>query len=159
MQWLIGREPRRTLRRALVLAVVTYLLFGHVLRPVLVRGISMEPTLHDGGLRLANLLRYRNHEPQRGDIVIIRMAGGRSFYLKRVLAMPGETISFRNGHRQLSGRPAPEPYLADAGTWDMAPIELGPAQYFVAGDNRSVPIEQHLVGTVARADIRGGLLW
>lgn len=157
--WLVGRRPRRTLVRATVLALATYVLFGHIWRPMLVRGISMEPTLHDGAIRLATLVRYRHRSPERGDIVIIAMAGGRSYYLKRVLALPGETIAFQDGLRLLDGSPAVEAYLREAGHWNMGPVHLDPGQYFVGGDNRSVPFEQHLAGSVNRSDIRGGLLW
>lgn len=157
--WLVGRRPRRTLVRATALAMATYVLFGHIWRPMLVRGISMEPTLHDGAIRLATLVRYRHRSPDRGDIVIIAMAGGRSFYLKRILALPGETIAFQDGLRLLDGRPAAEDYLHERGRWTMAPVRLEAGQYFVGGDNRSVPFEQHLAGTVALSDIRGGLLW
>ena len=110
-------------------------------------------------VRIVNLLKYRNNDPVRGDVVVIAPAGRRVYYLKRILGLPGETVSFNAGQLTVNGQPQEESYLADRGDWNMAPAALESNEYFVAGDNRAVPIEQHLIGVVSKEKIAGGLLW
>jgi signal peptidase I len=160
MSWVwtaaVGRSPRRTLRRAVRPALAAALLFGALLRPVVIRGRSMEPTLPDGSVRLAT--RWwtdAQRRPARGDVAVIRRAGGRMFYVKRIIALPGETVALNRGTLYINGAVTPEPYLADAGDWSMPEIRLGPDEFFVAGDNRSMPIEDHALGRVERRRLAG----
>ncbi len=157
--WVAGRRPLRTLWRAALLGLLTYALCTYVVRPVRVRGVSMEPTLADRSLHLANLLRHVRKAPDRGDVVLIAMAGRRSYYVKRILALPDETIQLRQGELRVNGEVVPEPYLAERGDWDMPEVVLGPEQYFVAGDNRTMPLADHLAGVVHRDRIAGGLIF
>lgn len=157
--WLLGRRPSRTLVRALVLALLTYGVGRHLARPVRVRGTSMEPTLADRSLHLASLVRYRRAPPARGDVVIIAMAGGRAFYLKRVLGLPGERVKLESGRLFINGTVQPEPYLPEGGGWTMPERPLEPDEFFVAGDNRRMPLEDHAAGVVQRDRIVGGLLF
>lgn len=154
---LIGRNPRRTAVRALVLAAVSYVVFGHVVRPVRVQGISMAPTLSDGSLHAINLVAYRRSAPQRGDLVAVAMPGGNAYYLKRVLALPGETVAFEQGRLLIDDRPMDEPYLTVTGAWTMPALRVPADHYFIAGDNRSTLFEGHTLGVVARDRISGRL--
>lgn len=159
LRLLWGRNPRRTLLRAGILAAVLLLLFSQVLRPTWTRGVSMEPNIQDGSFRFINYLAYRNRDPRRGDIVVIPMRGKRSYYLKRVLGEPGETLGFSNGQLMINGQVMPEPWKPSEGNWSLPPQAIPPGEYFIAGDNRAVPIEQHLIGRVKRKQITGGLLY
>lgn len=155
---LIGRNPRRTLVRMAVTVVVCTVVFKYMFRPALVNGESMEPTVPDRGLRFINLLAYRGEDPQRGDIVAVRMAGKDMFYLKRVLGLPGETVELRDGVLLINQREVNESYLAYRGSWTMKPHTLGEDEYWVAGDNRSMPMANHKQGTTHRRFICGRLL-
>jgi signal peptidase I len=119
----------------------------------------MEPTLHNRSIHLASLLTYSRKEPQRGDIVLISMSGRDVMYMKRVLALPGEHISFMGGQLFINGSPTNEMYLRARGSWTMPEMLLRPDEYFVAGDNRSVDINYHTLGTVYRGDILGRILF
>lgn len=154
-----GRHPKRTLRRALALAAVSGWFFGFVLRPVRVAGESMAPTVKNESLRFALLLRYRFGEPRRGDIVVIRMAGRRVMYLKRVLAVGGDRVAFESGILRVNGEPRPEPYVVFEGNWAVPELELAGNEFFVAGDNRREPLARHAAGVVTRDRIAGGLLY
>ena len=153
-----GRRLSITLVRAVVLAVGCWLLLRFVCLPLRVAGTSMLPTIRDGSWHLANLLQYRWREPRRGELVMIRMVGRRAFYLKRVLALPGERIAFVRGQLWINDREMTEPYLREYGDWTMPEVTLAPGEYFVAGDHRALPLAQHKAGAVCRADIMGGLL-
>lgn len=158
-RWIVGARPRRTLVRTAVLAVVCLGVFGFVLRPVRVRGISMEPTIHDGAFRFGLLTAYAFAEPGEGDIVMVRLAGRSVMYLKRVLAVPGQRVQFRAGELWIDGVLRPEPYVRLAGTWQTESIRLGEGEYLVAGDNRSAPLSRHMAGVTTRDRIEGRLAW
>ena len=156
---IIGGSPRRTLRVALLLALLTFVVFRYVVLPVRVQGLSMEPTFHNRSIHLAYMLAYAKHPPRRGDIVLISMSGRGTMYMKRVLALPGERISFMGGQLFINGKPVSEGYLKQRGSWTMPEMSLRPDEYFVAGDNRSVDISYHMLGSVYRSDILGGILF
>ncbi len=154
----LGSNPKVTLGRCFILALTSFLIFGFWLRPVRVVGISMEPTLPDGGLRLVDILRYRNHPPRAGDIVVIAMPGGKAFYMKRVIGTPGETLSFVDGQLYINGARMLEPYIGVAGHWQMPPTLVPENHFFVAGDNRTTSFVGHTLGIVERSRITGALL-
>ncbi len=159
LRLLIGRNPRRTALRLVITAVALTLLCTRVLMPTRIVGASMEPTVRNGSWQVINLLRYRWSEPRRGDMVCIRLAGRRVTFLKRVLAGPGDRVAFDAGRLVVNGEPADEPYVKlDGGGWTLAEVILADSRWFVAGDNRSMPAGEHVVGVVERRRIIGGLL-
>lgn len=154
-----GRDPRRTALRTVLVALVAFLVFGRIWRPAWVDGESMAPTVADRSLRFISLLRYARRDPQRGDIVVVRLAGGRVMYLKRVLATGGDRIAFSNGVLRVNGEVWPEPYVRLPGDWTFDEMTLEPDAFFVAGDNRSLLPPAHVAGAVQRDRIAGGLLY
>jgi signal peptidase I len=163
---LIGRNPRRTTLRLLVVVAVVVLLRYFVLIPIQVDGPSMLPTYHQGKVDIVNRLAYLWHGPQRGDVVAIRFSGvsrlsGKSLMLmKRVVGLPGETVEFVNGRLLINGRPRDEPYLKYPCTWDFRPEhwQLGDDEFYVVGDNRSMPQEDHFKGAAKLDRIVGKVL-
>lgn len=138
----IGRNPKRTLIRAIVLGVVCFVffkfyVFEQLIRPVRVDGNSMFPTYHNGARNYINKLAYRHADPKRGDVVAIRMAGEHEMYLKRIVGLPGETVAFAHGKLLINGKEIDEPYLKHhSPAPDLEPVTLKPHQYYVIGDNR-----------------------
>jgi signal peptidase I len=160
----IGRRPKNTLIRVLVLVVICFVLFKFILLPIRIEGISMEPTCPNGKISCVNRLAFFRHEPQRGDIVSVRLSapGGLTtpslMYMKRVIALPGETISFYAGKVYINGELLDEPYIKLPSDWNHEPIQCGPDQYYVVGDNRSMPFRLHEQGRADRHRIVGKLL-
>ncbi len=158
-RWIWGRDPRLTLFRAVILGLCAWVVFSGPLRPVRVAGGSMEPALRSGELRWANLWGLRHRPPRAGEVVLVRAdQRGRLMYLKRVLAVPGERIAFRNGRLIVNGREVPEPYVVYSDHWNTGEYELRPDEFYVAGDHRDQPIEQHAT-FVAPRDRIAGILW
>jgi signal peptidase I len=156
---LIGRNPKRTLVRIVVLVVVSVIIFNYVLVPVRVDGVSMLPTYRENGVNFVNRLAYLFHEPQRGDVVTVRLlAGAHRMYMKRIVGLPGETVAFRDGRLLINGQPLEEPYVKFPCNWDMEPKQVGADQYYVVGDNRDNPWEGHAQGRPARELILGKVL-
>jgi signal peptidase I len=154
---IFGRRPRRTLVRALLWAVLTVVAFKFFFVPVRAWGISMEPTWESGGLHLANMQAYRWRNPERGDIVTIRLAGG--VLVKRIIGLPGERLSIVAGVVQIDSRPLDEPYVKQRASWNLPERRLGTREYFVIGDNRSMLITDHDLRTVSRDVITGRFIF
>ena len=91
--------------RVLVLAALSFVTFRWVLIPVRAEGISMEPTYRSGSLNLLNRLAYGYRQPERGDIVGIKLAGPHVLYVKRIIALPGERILITRGQVYINGAP------------------------------------------------------
>jgi signal peptidase I len=155
---LIGRNPKVTLVRVAVLVVTSYVVFGFILLPARIEGISMLPTYKDRSVNFVNRLAYLRHEPQRGDVVGIRLAGPHVMYMKRIIGLPGETVAFAGGRVLINGEVLDEPYEKTRCHWDRPPVQLSPDEYFVVGDNRTMPWEEHEFGKVERGRIMGKAL-
>lgn len=158
---LLGARPRRTLLRCGLLLLICVLLFGYVLAILRLDGQSMEPTYRHGAIALANRLAYFRQGPERGDVVAVRLreSGRGIFYLKRVVGLPGEQVGFRDGQLWVDGRPVSEPYLVYPSDWDMDPVLCSPDEYFLVGDNRSMPIRDHTFGRARGSLILGKVIF
>jgi signal peptidase I len=155
----MGRNPKATLVRIAVLIVACLVVFNKfVLLPIRVEGISMLPNYKDRSWNFVNRLAYLWHEPQRGDVVSIRMAGIHEMYMKRIIGLPGETVTFVDGRVLINGEVLDEPYEKTPCDWNCPTVRLGLAEYFVVGDNRTMPPELHKHGATSRSRIIGKLL-
>jgi signal peptidase I len=159
----IGRRPKWTLVRLAVLVVASVVVFKFVLLPIRVTGISMEPTFHDRAVNFVNRLAYVRGQPQRGDVVGLRFrddpdAPVHVLLLKRLVGLPGDAISFADGHVCLNGVPQEEPYLKLPSRWNLQEKTLGPDDYYFVGDNRSMPPDLHKHGIASRSQIVGRVL-
>ena len=157
---LIGRNPRRTLLRIGVIVITCVLLRAYVVVPIRVKGPSMLPTYKTGGINLVYRLAYRTQGPQRGDVVAIRLAGESVMLMKRVIGLPGETVTFANGRLRINGRDMEEPYVKFKCNWNFIPEQSQPGadEYYVVGDNRTMPHTDHTQGVAQRRRIVGKVL-
>lgn len=96
-RWIAGADPKRTAIRVVVLIALSVITFRYVLLPVRGIGISMEPTMTQGDLVFLNKVIYHLREPQRGDVVAVRIAGESVVLVKRIVGLPGEQIGFHEG--------------------------------------------------------------
>jgi signal peptidase I len=156
---LVGRNPRATLLRIAIIISSAVIVFGWILVPLRLSGISMLPTYQDGALNFANRAAYWAGEPARGDVVAIRLAGPHAFYVKRIIGLPGERVEIVAGAVRVNEEVLVEPTVVRRAPWNMAPVDLAAGEFFVAGDNRSMKIENHDLGRVSRRRIVGKLLF
>jgi signal peptidase I len=160
MGLLLGPNPRRTAIRAAVLIATSAVLFGVVLLPVRLSGISMEPTYTDGEFNFANRFAYAGRrDPERGDVVAIRMAGINVLYVKRVIGLPRERVAISMGTVLIDGQPLVEPTVVHKAPWNVPEVTLGDDEYYVIGDNRAMTAQNHDFGRTTRARIIGKLLF
>lgn len=163
---LIGRNPRRTFARLVIVVAAVLLLRAYVFVPIRVDGASMQPTYREHSINVVNRLAYLRAQPQRGDVVAIRFSGvgrlsGNSIMLmKRVVGLPGETVEWVQGALLINGRPLEEPYLKPGCNWNFRPNtwQLGEDQYYVVGDNRTMPPQDHQQGAVRIERIVGKVM-
>jgi len=139
----------------LILAVVLYFGINAVSVRVRVDGFSMNPTLQDGEYILVNRLAYKIGNPVRGDIVVFSFPmDPRQDLIKRVIGLPGESISVQDGKVMINGVPLEEPYIAAPpiynGTW-----EVPEGQLFVLGDNRNESKDSHEWGLLPVENVVG----
>jgi signal peptidase I len=153
----IGRNPKRTIIRVVILVVVCTILFKFVLLPIRVDGPSMSPTYRENSVNFINRLAYLKKEPKRGDVIAIRYTGTSMMLMKRIVALPGETIEFVDGRILIDGRFLDEPYLNNECDWNVKPehCKMRDDEFYVVGDNRSMPFENHYQGAAKRARILG----
>ncbi len=127
---------------------------------------SMEPTLHgcqscQPDLVLVDKLSYRFGSVARSDIVVFHrppLAPPEATELiKRVIGLPGETISGRNGRVFIGDRALTEPYVNPAcgGVGDFADVKVPTGAYFVMGDNRCDSLDSRIFGVISDSSIVG----
>ncbi len=139
----------------LVLAVVLYFGINAVSARVRVDGFSMRPTLQDGEYILINKLAYKLGEPMRGDIVVfVFPVNPEEDLIKRIIGLPGDTITVQDGVLSINGVVMNEPYIsappAYDGTWQVSEGEL-----FVLGDNRNDSRDSHQWGLLPVENVIG----
>ena len=159
---LVGSDLRVTALRLFVTVAIVVVGFRYVLLPIRVTGISMAPTYRDGTKAYANRLSLWLHPPLRGDILAIRTSGIHNMFLKRVIALPGERVRIMRGHVFVDDEELDEPYLVNRAPWNWPSggreEVMGPDEYLMVGDNRSMPVEQHEFGAAKREKLVGRVL-
>jgi signal peptidase I len=133
-----GTDPSRTLRRVLAWTVFTITFFHYLLLPIKVMGVSMTPTYRDGAVNLVNRLAYSYAAPKRGDVVVIH--DGEDLILKRIVAIPGETVSLDGGLLRVNGVLLKDQFSLQRISAASEKMTLGQDEYFVIGDNREASI-------------------
>jgi signal peptidase I len=150
----------------IVVFAIAIFLFIYLLlfQPHKIKGASMHPNFPDGEYLLTNKITYRMREPQRGDVIIFkaRVAEGEEF-IKRIIGLPGETVSLRNGKVYLNNQLLNESTYLDESIYtsgssflqEQASIAVPDKEYFVLGDNRLHSSDSRSWGFVTKKEISG----
>lgn len=142
----------------LILAVVLYFGINAVSARVRVDGMSMNPTLQNGEYVLVSRLAYKTGAPERGDIIVFSFPmDERQDLIKRVIGLPGETITIQDGAVFVNGRKLQEPYIAQPPAYSGEWI-VGEGQLFVLGDNRNDSKDSHQWGLLPIENVIGKAL-
>lgn len=175
----VRHELIRTVLYILTLAVLVFLVLTYVGNRSDVLGASMEDTLHDGEIVWLDKLTYRFQEPQRFDIIVFPFQESDTYFIKRIIGLPGETVYIdpegtiyigteETIYKEPDGTIVNEGTILEEGYGNepiqeskrgMAaePVTLGEQEYFVMGDNRndSKDSRHEEVGPVSRDIIQG----
>ena len=121
-----------------------------------VRYTCMLPNIEPGELIVVNKVSYHFSDPRRGEVVIFWPPSKSDCpYIKRVIALPGETVEIKDGKVFINGIPLEEEYIKEPMHYTMLPKQIPEGEYFVLGDNRNNANDSHCWGTVSRDNIIG----
>lgn len=156
---------------AAILIGIYLLVFHFWLANETVSGPSMQPTFETGDRVIA----VRNTQLKRGDIVILKAPDEPgAFYIKRIIGLPGETVSSKNDTTYINGKPIKEPYLDqykkqlpmgqlytnNFSLYQLFKVKRIPQNcYFVMGDHRNVSKDSRMIGFIKRDAIVGKVNW
>ncbi|MBI5466301.1 MAG: signal peptidase I [Candidatus Kerfeldbacteria bacterium] len=133
-----------------------------LVQPFYVKGASMEPSFYDHDYLLIDEISYRFSPPSRADVMVIRYPRNRSeFFIKRLVALPGERLVVRGGQvfigqNQAEPQLLNEPYLGEwVRTRGEVDVRLGADQYYVLGDNRGSSLDSRSFGPITAREIVG----
>ncbi len=141
--------------------VISIALNVFVVQVTEVRQRSMEPTLLSSDRVLVSKVDYRLHPPQHDDIIVFRPVVETNIpFVKRVIALAGETVDIKDGRVLVNGRPLDEPYVNGRTTERNPqqihfPLTVPPNSVFVLGDNRPVSGDSREWGAVPDENIIG----
>ena len=157
------RVPQRSslqlwLRDLLVSVAASFMIITFVYQPVRVEGTSMLPELRDQDRLFINKFAYHFESISRGDVVVFHYPRDPSkSYIKRVIALPGDTLRIDEGRVFVNGKRIAEPYvpLRFRDDRSMAKMVIPGNDYFVMGDHRSISSDSRDFGPVPRHLIYG----
>ena len=146
------------LRDLMVSVVVSAFIIIFLYQPVRVEGTSMLPVLEDQDRLFINKIAYRVGHIEHGDVVVFLYPHDHAkSYIKRVIAVPGDTIKIDEGAVYVNGQPLSERYVPKRyqDERSLAETIVPPGEYFVMGDHRSISSDSRDFGPVDRSLIYG----
>ena len=162
------RKPEQRshlMREVLETVILTALIFFVVrltIQPYRVEGPSMEPGLHTGEWVLVNNLAYHFGSPQRGDVIVFHPpTDPGEQYIKRLIGLPGDTISITTTSIIVDSHTLKEPYIYPISPGEvenssvLPKITLDANSYFVLGDHRQDSLDSRIFGSVPKQNIIG----
>lgn len=153
----------KDLIKDIVIALVIVLVITAVVKPTIVKEHSMEPTLYENNYLLINKLAYKTGDEKQGDIIVFKSGlqdekGNSKLLIKRIIGLPGDEVTVKDGNVFINGIQLHEEYLNDGiTTGEVIDYTVPEDHFFVMGDNRLVSIDSRdpSVGCVSEDAILG----
>ncbi|MDA8337280.1 MAG: signal peptidase I [Peptococcaceae bacterium] len=153
----LGGEFLESVAVALILAILIRLF---VLQPFYIPSGSMEPTLMPGDRIVVGKADLFG-QPKPGEVVVFHYPlDPRQDFVKRLIAVGGQTVQLRNSNLYINGKLVPEPYLPPGLTFaDFGPVTVPAGTYFMLGDNRNNSDDSRVWGYVKKNLVVGRVLF
>ena len=146
----------RELLITLILALIIFFGVNTSLQTFVVVGSSMEPSFYEEERLLVSKASYFFGDPERGDVIVFVPPGQRNGdYIKRIIAIPGDTVEIKSKTVYVNDSPLDEPYIVHPPQYTFKKEEIEDNSYFVLGDNRSNSNDSHTGWLVPRENIIG----
>ncbi len=155
----------------IALALFMFIAVRGVAQNFIVDGGSMEPNFHNGELVIVNKVAFREISipllpfldswrpfglPEPGDVVVFEFPQDpKRDFIKRVIAVPGQTVEVREGRVYVDGQVADEPYLSEPPHYTYGPVTVPEGNLFVLGDNRNNSYDSHSWGMLPEKHLIG----
>jgi len=150
------RTSFREILITLISAIVIFFLLQTTVQSFIIVEHCMEPNFHEGERLLVNKVVYYFHEPERGDVIILHPPSNpKAIYIKRLIALPGDTVEVKGGAVYINGTKLDEPYIKEPPAYTFHQKKIHENEYFVLGDNRNNANDSHNGWTVPRQNIIG----
>ncbi len=150
------------IRFAVIAAIIVVPIRLFIAQPFVVSGASMVPTFATGHYLIIDELSYRFEKPKRGEVIVFRFPfEKKKFLIKRIAALPGETIVIKDDTVTIKNAEYPDGFLWQQGTINSSgrkanqTVTLKDDEYFVLGDNRDESADSRLWGPLQRNLITG----
>lgn len=158
----LKRDIKAHLRETFVTLLIALIILGAmraVVQSYRVQGKSMEPSFFEGQYLMVNKLADRLHPPRRGDVIVFWPPKFTDKpYIKRVIALPGERITLRDGSIFIDGVLLDEPsYIPSTVPYREVTLLVPEGQYYVLGDNRGNSSDSRFWGPVPEENIIGAV--
>jgi signal peptidase I len=150
----------REIIETITLTILMFLIIRFAVQNFRVDGMSMEGSLHNGEYILVNKAAFLFHAPERGDVIVFEYPLNPQIdYIKRIIAIPGDTISIVDTKVAVDGVTLNEPYINQSDNFNPFPSivnrRVPPGDYFVMGDNRGNSSDSRQWGFVPQQNIIG----
>ena len=139
-----------------VLALIVFFALRFTIDTVIIVGVSMEPSFHSGQRILISKVTYRMHEPERGDVIVFKPTNSeKGEFIKRIIAVPNDTVEVKDDAVYVNGTRLKEPYINNTPSYHLGKQKIPAGNYFVLGDNRNQSNDSHNGWVVPRQNIVG----
>ncbi len=146
----------RELIETIALTLIIFLVIRFAAQSFRVDGASMEPGLHTDEFVIVDKMSYLFQAPQRGDVIVFHYPRDTSKdFIKRIIALPGDTIRITSNSVIVDGQTLHEPYISHPSNFENNTWKLGRDQFFVMGDNRENSLDSRSWGLLDRSYIIG----
>jgi signal peptidase I len=164
-------EPRRSsfaeyllatfdfIKTVVVVIILALIIRLFIIQPFIVEGQSMEPSFKNNDYLITEKITYKFRAPERGEVIIFHPPGNPSVnYIKRVVGLPGDTITIQDGSVYINGKQILEPYLnsnkeTKSSSSEKYTLTLKENEYYVLGDNRTQSRDSRELGPIPSANI------
>ena len=136
----------------IIIIIVVIIIRTFIFTPVVVNGPSMMNTLHNGDVMILDKIGMKLGGIKRFDIVVIQT--GKTKIIKRVIGMPGETISYHDNKLYINGKEVSDNHSNEV-TYDFEEVKIPDGEYYVLGDNRTDSVDSRILGTIPKNEILG----
>ena len=172
--WPWGLSGLAETLEVIALALIMFVAVRSVAHNYRVEGSSMIPTFQNGQLLIVNRLAYRTFDlgwipvigrdhwqpfgaPRHGDVIVFiaQTNPKERDFIKRVVALPGQTVEVRDGRVRVDGVAYEEPYIEAPPSYAFPPAVVPQGKLFVLGDNRNNSLDSHIIGMVSESAVLG----